>query len=77
MTGFVECDYHLNRPLAAMGREMSSTSTTVTEGTNIIVVRTTVIHQEYFHYSWLLLALAGAAFVAWGLRLLFWCKDSN
>jgi hypothetical protein len=52
-------------------------STVTTEETNGVITRITVIHHDFFNYRWLLVALVATAFLAWGLRKMFWQKDSN
>jgi hypothetical protein len=52
-------------------------TTTITDETNGVITRVTVIHQDYFNYRWLTVAILVAALLAWGLRKVFWAKDSN
>jgi hypothetical protein len=56
---------------------MNATAGTTIEGTTGVIVRTTMLHADHFDYSWLLLALLASALIAWGLRKVFWDKDSN
>ncbi len=51
--------------------------TTITNATNGAITRITVIHRENFDYRWLMLAMIAAGLIAWGLRKVFWRKDSN
>jgi hypothetical protein len=52
-------------------------STVITDETNGVITRVTVLHHDYFNYRWLILAMLVAALLAWGLRKIFWQKDSN
>jgi hypothetical protein len=56
---------------------MSVTAVTGADGTNGVIVRTTVLPRDHLDYGCLLFALLTLALIAGGLRKAFWNKDSN
>jgi hypothetical protein len=56
---------------------MNATAATGIDGTNGVIVRTTVRHFEQFDYGWMLLALLASALIAKALREVFWDKAQN
>jgi hypothetical protein len=43
----------------------------------MVIVRRTILREQSFDYSLLFLTLVGVALIAWGLRQVFWYRDSN
>jgi hypothetical protein len=58
---------------------MNAPPGTSTNGTNGVILRTTVPDSSHLDFSWplLLLALLVLVLIASGLRKVFWDKDSN
>jgi len=54
---------------------MTTTVIATTNPATGTITETTIIHHS--HYGWLILAIAAVALISWGLRALFWNKDSN
>jgi len=62
---------------------MQAVTTIVTTNRNAdtgaitMITRTTVFSHTHFHYGLVLLAIGASALIVYGLRMLFWSKDSN
>jgi hypothetical protein len=54
-----------------------NTTTTITNETNGVITRITVINAGHFNYHWLILAMVASGLLAWALRKVFWGEDSN
>lgn len=58
-----------------MGQDMNTTN--ITNITNGVITRITVVHQSHFSPGLLILALVAVALIVYGLRALFWSKDAK
>jgi hypothetical protein len=56
---------------------MNTTVIATTNAATGAITRITIVHQHHFHYGLLILALLAVAMICWGLRLIFWNKNSN
>lgn len=56
---------------------MNTSTTTITNATNGVITRITVIHHSHFRPGLLILALLAVVLIAFGLRGLFWDKGSK
>lgn len=54
-----------------------NTTTILTNATNGIITRVTVVHQSHFTPGLLILAVLAVGLIVYGLRGLFWNKDSK
>ncbi len=52
-------------------------ATTITNEAGGVIVKTTTVSRDYWNYPWLIVAVLVFALLAWGLRKIFWSKDSD
>jgi hypothetical protein len=52
-------------------------TTTITNEPGGVILKTTTFSHDNWNYPWLIAAVLVFALLAWGLRKIFWNKDSD